>query len=170
MCSHHFKSLRLPPWLGWPLCDIFVTNDHGYVPLVASTFMSFSHAWRITGFVIILTQRVPLVEQELLTLPEHLRSLLVFIGICVTRSLVLCVCFVDRFFCPFLLFLLTIVVSGLFRFMDSDYPFGIFKQVLITEHGTRGVTNPVISNEWGKDRIAIRTNRLYSWSFATHIL
>jgi hypothetical protein len=62
------------------------------------------------------------------------------------------------------------VVSGLFRFMDSDYPFGIFKQVLITEHGTRGVTNPVISNEWGKDRIAIRTNRLYSWSFATHIL
>ena len=39
---------------------------------------------------------MPLVEQELLTLPEHLSSSPVFSGGCVTRSLVLCVCFVDR--------------------------------------------------------------------------
>ena len=40
--------------------------------------------------------RVPLMEQELLTLP-------VFSGVRVTRSLVLCVCFVDRClsFCTF---------------------------------------------------------------------
>ena len=38
--------------------------------------------------------------------------------------------FCRSFFCPFLLFLLTIVVSGLFRFMDSDYPFSIFKLFL----------------------------------------
>jgi len=37
-----------------------------------------------------------LVEQELLTLPEHLRSSLIFSGVRVARSLFLCVCFVDR--------------------------------------------------------------------------
>jgi hypothetical protein len=37
-----------------------------------------------------------LVEQELLTLPDHLNSPPVLSGDCVTRSLVLCVCFVDR--------------------------------------------------------------------------
>ena len=44
-------------------------------------------------------------EQELLTLPEHLSSHPVFSRICVTRSLVLYVCFVDRClsFCTFLL-------------------------------------------------------------------
>ena len=37
----------------------------------------------------------------------------------VTRSLVLCVCFVDS--CPFVLFLLAIVLSVLLRYADSDY-------------------------------------------------
>jgi hypothetical protein len=40
-------------------------------------------------------RRVPLVEQELLTLPEHLSSSPVFSGVRVTRSLVLCVFFAD---------------------------------------------------------------------------
>jgi hypothetical protein len=31
------------------------------------------------------------------------------------------------FVCPFVLFLLVIVLSVLFRYTDSDYPFGIFK-------------------------------------------
>jgi hypothetical protein len=53
-------------------------------------------SWLITEFVTRLTRRVPLVEQELLTLPEHLSSPPVFSGVRVTRSLVLCVCFVDR--------------------------------------------------------------------------
>ena len=50
-----------------------------------------------------LTRRVPEVEQDLLTLPEHLSSPPVFSGVCVTRSLVLCVCFVDHClsFCTF---------------------------------------------------------------------
>jgi hypothetical protein len=42
---------------------------------------------------IILLRRVSLVEQELLTLPEHLSSPPVFSGVRVTRSLVLYVCF-----------------------------------------------------------------------------
>jgi hypothetical protein len=33
--------------------------------------------------------------------------------------------------CPFVLFLLAIVLSVLLRYMDSDYPFGIFKFVLM---------------------------------------
>ena len=45
----------------------------------------------INGFVTILTRRVPLVEQELLILPEHLTSPPVFSRVPVTRSLVLCV-------------------------------------------------------------------------------
>ena len=50
-----------------------------------------------------LTRWVPLVEQELLILPKHLRSPPVFSGVCVTRSLVFCVYFIDRClsFCTF---------------------------------------------------------------------
>ena len=61
-------------------------------------------------------------EQELLTLPEDLSSPLVFSGVRVAQSLVLCVCFV--------LFLLAIVMSVRLRFTDSDNPFGIFKLFL----------------------------------------
>ena len=49
-----------------------------------------------------LTQRVPTVEQELLTPLEHLRSPMVAHGVRVTRSLVWCVCLIDHcfsFFC-----------------------------------------------------------------------
>jgi len=85
-----------------PLWNICVTNDHGYVPLVVNTSRIFPHSWLITGFVTRLARQVPLVEQELLTLPEHLSSPPVFSGVRVTRSLVLCVCFVDRLsYCPF---------------------------------------------------------------------
>ena len=66
------KVLRSPPWLGWPLWNICVTNDHGYVPLVVNTCRSFPHSWLINGFVDRVTRWVLLVEQELLTLPEHL--------------------------------------------------------------------------------------------------
>jgi hypothetical protein len=95
--------LRSPPWLGRPLRNICVTNDHGYVPLVVSIFRSFPHSWLITGFVTRLTRRVSLVEQELLTLPDHLGSPPVFSGVRVTRSLFLYVCFADLClsFCTF---------------------------------------------------------------------
>jgi len=67
-------------------------------------------------------------EQELLTLLEYLRSSPVFSAIRVTRSLVLCVCFVDRYlsFCTFSF----AVLSVLLRYTDSDYPFGILQLFL----------------------------------------
>ena len=51
-----------------------------------------------------------------------------FSGVCVTRTSVLC-----EMFCRSLLalFLLAIVLSVLHRFMNSDYPFGIFKLFVI---------------------------------------
>jgi len=80
-----------------------MTNDHGYVPPVVSISRSFPISWLITGFVTRVTQRVSSLDQELLPFSEHLSSLPVFSGVRVTRSLALCVCFVDRFvyFCPF---------------------------------------------------------------------
>jgi hypothetical protein len=69
-------------------------------------------------------------ELELLTLPEHLSSPPVFSGVRVTRSLVSCVCFVDRCL-SFCIFSLAIVLSVFLSYTtDSDYPFGIFKLFL----------------------------------------
>jgi hypothetical protein len=45
---------------------------------------------------IVITRQVSLVEQELLPIPVHLSSPPVFSGVRDTRSLILCVCFVDR--------------------------------------------------------------------------
>ena len=64
-------------------------------------------------------------------LPEDLSSPLpippIFCGVHVTRSLVLCVCFVDRCLS---FFILAIVFSVLLRFTDSDSLFGIIKLFL----------------------------------------
>jgi hypothetical protein len=48
--------------------------------------LSFPHLWHIMGFVTRLIRRVSLVEQELLTLPEHMSSPPVFSGVLVTQS------------------------------------------------------------------------------------
>jgi hypothetical protein len=82
------------------------------------------------GFVTRLTWRVPLVEQELLTLPEHLSSPPVFSGVRVTRSLVLYVCFEDRClsFCTFSFGHCVVWSSSIYRFWLP--PFGIFKLFL----------------------------------------
>jgi hypothetical protein len=88
------ESFRLS-WLGWPLWNICITNDHGYVSRVVHTSRSCPHSWLITRLVTWLTRRMPLVEQDLLTLLEHLNSSPVFSGVPVTRSFVLCTYFVD---------------------------------------------------------------------------
>ena len=73
------------------------------VSQMTTDMFHFPHSQLITRFVTRLTRRVPLVQQELLTLSEHLSSPPVFSGVRVTRSLVLYVCFVDRClsFCTF---------------------------------------------------------------------
>ena len=84
---------------------------------------SFPHSQFVTVLVTRLTRRMPLV------LPKHLSSPPVSSGVHATRSLVLYVCFVDRCL-SFCTFPLAIVSSVLLRYMDSDYPFGIFKLFL----------------------------------------
>ena len=65
--------------------------------------LTIKHSVTYHRVVTRLTRRVPLVEQELPTRPEHPISPPVFSGVRVTRSLVLRVCFVDRClsFCTF---------------------------------------------------------------------
>ena len=79
----------------WNIC---VTN----VPLVVSTSRPFPRSRLIIGFITKLTRRVPLVKQELLTIPEHLSSPPGLVGF-VLHNLVLCVHFVDSYlsFCTF---------------------------------------------------------------------
>jgi hypothetical protein len=93
---HVFINIYQYCFLTHKTCDI--RQKH-----VANTSRSFPHSRLITGFVTRLTRRVPLVEQELPTLPEHLNSPPNFSGVRVTRSLVLYVFFVDRClsFCTF---------------------------------------------------------------------
>ena len=66
-------------WL--PVAEYLSHNDHGYVLFVVITFRSFPDSWIIIGFVTRVTRRLPLVEQELLTLPEHMSSPPVFYGL-----------------------------------------------------------------------------------------
>ena len=92
-----------------------VTNDYGYVPLVVSTLRSFPHSWLITGFVTRLTRR------------WNPSSPLVFREVRVNRSLVVCICFVDRClsFCSFSFD--HCVVRPSLNYGIWDYLFGIFK-------------------------------------------
>jgi hypothetical protein len=84
----------------------------------------------IAGFVTRLTRRVPLVEQELLTLPEHMSSPLVFSEVRVTRSLVLYICFVDRClsFCTFSFGQCVVCSSSIYGFWLSLW----YLQTLLT--------------------------------------
>ena len=61
------EIITSPPWLGWPIWNIYVTSYDEYVPLVVSTSRSYPHSRLITTFVTRLIPRVPLVEQELFT-------------------------------------------------------------------------------------------------------
>jgi hypothetical protein len=100
-------------------------HDHGYVTLVVNTSLSFPHSWTITGFVTRLTQRMPLVEQELLTLTGNLKSPPILSEVSVTRSLVLCIMFNRLLFVLFFFFLC--IFCHFFRFTDSNYLFGVIK-------------------------------------------
>jgi hypothetical protein len=64
--------------------------------------------------VVSIDTAILLLKQELITLPEHLKFILVLIGACVTQSLAFCVVFVDH--CMYVCTsLLLIVLSLLLR-------------------------------------------------------
>jgi hypothetical protein len=71
-------------------CDTSVTNDHRYVLLVVITIRSCPRSWLFTGFITKATRRVPLMEQELLTLSEHMSSSPVFSGVYFYLNVFIC--------------------------------------------------------------------------------
>ena len=93
---------------------------------------SFPHYWLITRFVTRVTQWVPLVKQELLTFPKHLRSPPSFLWDSSYSILFSVYCFViiaclsSPFFWP--LYCLPFFKSWLLitPLVASDYPFSIF--------------------------------------------
>jgi hypothetical protein len=86
----------------WLFLHLLLPNtDHLQVKIMSEV----SHDnWKRLNLFTRLTWRVPLVEQELLTLPEHLSSPSVFSGVRVTHSLVL-LYGLWIIVCPFVLFL-----------------------------------------------------------------
>jgi hypothetical protein len=123
--SHYFESFTMT-WLTVMeyLCHKWsriCSSCRKHFP-VLSSLMTYHQIY------IYINTTVPLVEQELNTFPEHLSSPLVFSGVRVNRSLVLCVCFVDRFlsFYPFL-FGHCVVCSSIYGFW---FPLRIFKLFL----------------------------------------
>jgi hypothetical protein len=84
-----------------------------------------------------LTRRVSLVEQELLTIPEHMSSPPVFSGVRVTRSLILYVCFVDRClsFCTFSFGNCAVCSSSIYGFWLPLW----YLQTLLTFKSPRGI-------------------------------
>ena len=98
-----------------------------YLHILVSNTISISISWcscRLT-----VTWWVWLVEQELLTLPEHQCSPQVFSGIRFVHFLVFCVMFCRSFLVLFLLAICAVCPSSI---TASDYPFGIFKLFLPT--------------------------------------
>jgi hypothetical protein len=75
---------------------VYLISCRKHFPVILS-FMTYH---RVCNYI---NTTVPLVEQELLTLPEHLKSHPCFCRVRVTWSLVLYVCFIDRClsFCTF---------------------------------------------------------------------
>ena len=84
-------------------------NDHRNAPLIVSTSRSFTHSRLIIGFVTIVTQRVPLVDQDLQTLLEHLSSPRSLVGL-VLLDLLLDMYVLQIVVFPFVLFLFAIVL------------------------------------------------------------
>ena len=59
---------------------MMVNNSTNQYQQSEQPLLTFRRSWLITGFVTRITRRVSLVEQELLTIPEHLSSPPVFSG------------------------------------------------------------------------------------------
>ena len=94
-----------PEW--WDVIMESVYHWHGDVTekmtVVVTTILTKTTAKMLVNVCTRIIRRVSQLERELLTLPEHMSSPPVFSGVRVTRSFVLCVCFVNRClsFCTF---------------------------------------------------------------------
>ena len=76
-----------------------------------------------------LTRRVPLVEQKLLTIQEHITLSPLFSGVRVAQHLFSIQCVLNNCL-SFCVYFILAIVSSVHRFKCSDYPFSIFKHCL----------------------------------------
>ena len=106
-----------------------VPNFASFSGLSTSVFSNV-YLLYIQLFVTILTRWVSLVEQKLLTLPEYPSSPPVLVGF-VLLDLQFYMYVLQIVDCPFVLFLLAILLSVLLPYTDSDYPFGIFQRLFL---------------------------------------
>jgi hypothetical protein len=106
ICSRHDTFLKLALSTNQSIIHM---PSNGVLPLVyviyviGTTLSVVYHICSFCDYRLVWYIRVLLIEQELPTLPEHLSSSPVLNGVRVTRSLVSCVCFVNRClsFCTF---------------------------------------------------------------------
>ena len=103
---------------------VFRNHQNCVITIQVSKQTKLIHSWLINGFLTRLTRRVPLVEQELLALPEHLSSFRFQWGSCSSVFSVMCMFYITLF----VLFLFPL--CSVLLFTDSGYPFGIFKLFL----------------------------------------
>ena len=131
--------LRSPPRYSWTIVESGIKHHKTKTtnPFVFEGFMiylCYLYLFTFTGVQhdlyirccscrLTVTRQLSHVEQELLTLPEHLSSHPVFGGVRVARFFVFCVMFCRSLF---VLFRVAIELSVCLRFTDTDYPFGIF--------------------------------------------
>ena len=98
--------------LAW-LCIICVINNHKYLPFIKVTMQSFfSLSLLITLCSTRVMRRVPLVEQELLIIPENPSSYSFFCGWC---------CSIFCFLCVFLWLMLLNLLSNCFWLLFMIY-------------------------------------------------
>ena len=99
-------------------------------------------------------------EQELPILLEHPSSLPVFSGVPVTMSLVLCL-----MFCILLFVLLLASVLSVLWFTGSDYPFGIFFKIFLSEDKWLGCVYTIPPDEQNKSKRSTTSTKIYHLQF-----
>ena len=149
-CRHHDLVDRY---------EISVTNDHRYVPLVVSTSQSFPRSWLVTGFVTRGSEFTP-----------------GFSGVRVTRTLVLYVCFVDRYlsFCTFSFGHCVVCSSSIYGFLLPLW----YLQTLLNsseswisnDHSWLSSLSPVVHQLGGNNRSAPIVHLPYSEVFSYEIV
>jgi hypothetical protein len=118
-------------------------------------FPSYYHSWFITGFVIRVRWRVPLVEQELLTLPEHLSSPPVVCGVRVAHSFVFCIVFCRSLLS---LFLYNCIASSSSSSSSGDRVAHSCNNVApVTNLCVGRATTRSHSSQWSKKKVAVET-------------
>ena len=113
------------------LCECFVDCCLSFCPVLLR-FMDSDYPFGIfKPFFIRVAWRMPLVEQELYTVPQHMSALPDFLwGSCFTIFILLFIV-LKIIVCLFITYPLAIELLDLLRFAASDNPFGSFKHFFL---------------------------------------